>query len=177
MTQIEIRKKCYNYQLIRGSCSSTGVLLPRCIATDGSWIRPLFQEPMRGIGLLLFWKIDTSLTERNKLWIPRYSCSFTSQEEQLGTREIFNKMVELLYTCCSTVEIETRVEFDVIRFSKQGILSFWGRRGDDTTREKSQKIIDDVLNLAEQYFYFISTSKTFVSLPASASSELAQRIR
>lgn len=160
MTQIEIRKYA-SKRCIRGYCASSDVLyLPRCIATDGGWIRPLLETPIWGLDLLLFWKVDTSLTERNKLWIPRYSSPFISQEEQYGTWEIFTKMVSLLETCCDTIVIETRVEFDILRFTKSGILVFYCGPAGTIKREKWQSIVDEVLSLAEQYFYFIHAMRT-----------------
>ena len=165
MAQLEIRKSYYDSRPtscghIRGICTSIDVSLPRCIATDGGWIRSLFSVPIHGIDLLLLWKVDTSLTERNKLWIPRYSYSFTNEEERSGTSEIFSKMVEALYTCCSTVEITASVQFDVIRFAKVGRLAFTGRRSNGISREQCLTIVDEALDIAEQYFYFVHTCRT-----------------
>ena len=159
MTQLDIRKTHGNYQHICGSCSSVDVLIPQCTATDGSWIRPLFQEPVRGIKLLLFWKVDAVLSKHNKLWIPRRSYPFVHQEERGGTKKIFRKMVKLLESCCCTVDIDSRVIFDIVRFKKMSVLSFSGTRKSGISREKGQLIIDEVLNLAEQYFYLIHTCR------------------
>ena len=155
MTQLNIQKYHGNYQHISGSCVSINMLLPQCTATDGCWMRPLLQKPVWGMDLLLFWKFDALLTKRNKLWIPRRSYPFVSQEERDGTKKIFRKMVRLLDSCCCTVDIKSRVIFDIVRFKKMGAISFSGTRKSGISGKKSQPIIDEVLNLAEQYFYFI----------------------
>ena len=159
MIQLDIQKRHSNYQRIRGRCVSVDVLIPRCIATDGGWIRPLFQAPVRGMDLLLFWKVDAFVSKYNKLWIPRCSYTFVNQEERDGTKKIFRKMVKLLERCCSTITIESRVKFDIVRFKKMSFLTFNGGRKSGISREESQSIIDEVLTLAEQYFYFIHTCR------------------